>query len=321
MVQVIVEGGLLGKEATCLELCRGCSCEALFEHISGLTDIPSCDLVLRSLGGVEVLRALTLDQQGFFSRNDNINDNNQEEDSVLVLQCGLSLVGGIDFQHREGGKTGSGGQLSESQAALERKERLRRLALETIDITKDPYFFKNHLGTFECKLCLTMHPNEGNYLAHTQGKRHQYNVGRRAAMEAKNATPKVLEMDDNRPMATKRSLKIGRPGYRVTKSRDLHTRQRSIAFELDFPESEEGAQPRHRFMSTFEQKVEPADKNYQYVLFACEPYETVAFKIPNLPVDKREGRFFTNWDKESKKFVLQLFFVDGAVSVAPPPQH
>lgn len=100
-----------------------------------------------------------------------------------VLHVHLRLLGGIDFQHREGSKTGSGGHLSESQAALERKERLRKLALETIDITKDPYIMRNHLGTYECKLCLTLHPNEGNYLAHTQGKRHQSNLGRRAAME------------------------------------------------------------------------------------------------------------------------------------------
>jgi splicing factor 3A subunit 2 len=45
---------------------------------------------------------------------------------------------------------------------------------------------RNHLGTFECKLCLTLHPNEGNYLAHTQGKRHQTNLARRAAKEARD---------------------------------------------------------------------------------------------------------------------------------------
>lgn len=30
----------------------------------------------------------------------------------------------------------------------DRRERLRQLALETIDLQKDPYFMKNHLGTF-----------------------------------------------------------------------------------------------------------------------------------------------------------------------------
>jgi hypothetical protein len=99
-----------------------------------------------------------------------IGDNFMNGDSVQIK---FRVVGGIDFQHREGSKTGSGGQMSESQAALERKERLRKLALETIDISKDPYILRNHLGTYECKLCLTLHPNEGNYLAHTQGKRHQ----------------------------------------------------------------------------------------------------------------------------------------------------
>lgn len=100
----------------------------------------------------------------------------------------------------------------------------------------------------------------------------------------------------------------------MTKSRDLHTKQRSITFEVDYPEVEADCQPRHRFMSSFEQKIEPADKNYQYLLLACDPYETIGFKIPNQPIDKRDGRFYTNWDKERKKFVLQLFFVDGVTN-------
>ena len=63
-------------------------------------------------------------------------------------------------------------------------------------------------------------------------------------------------------------------------------------------------QPRHRFMSAYEQRVEPPDKNYQYLLFACEPYETIGFKVPNDAVDKGEDRFFTNWDVVGKKFTL-----------------
>lgn len=53
---------------------------------------------------------------------------------------------------------------------MDRRERLRKLALETIDLSKDPYFMRNHLGQYECRLCLTLHNNEGNYLAHTQVK-------------------------------------------------------------------------------------------------------------------------------------------------------
>jgi splicing factor 3A subunit 2 len=85
----------------------------------------------------------------------------------------------MDFQNRAGGKTGGGGVASFSDANADRRERLRQLALETIDLQKDPYFMRNHLGGYECKLCLTLHNNEGSYLAHTQGKKHQANLARR----------------------------------------------------------------------------------------------------------------------------------------------
>ena len=35
-----------------------------------------------------------------------------------------------------------------NQANVERRERLRKLALETVDLNKDPYFLRNHLGTY-----------------------------------------------------------------------------------------------------------------------------------------------------------------------------
>ncbi|CAN0448036.1 unnamed protein product, partial [Ectocarpus sp. 12 AP-2014] len=105
---------------------------------------------------------------------------------------------------------------------------------------------------------------------------------------------------------TRNVIKIGRPGYKVTKARDLSSNQRSLLFEVDYPEAEDGAQPRHRFMSAYEQKVEAPDKGYQYLLFACDPYETIGFKVPNLKIDKQEGRFFTNWEKEAKKFTVRV---------------
>ena len=76
-------------------------------------------------------------------------------------------------------KPGSGGVASGENSNVDRRARLRELALETIDLNNDPYFMRNHLGSYECKLCLTLHMNEGSYLAHTQGKRHQQNLKRR----------------------------------------------------------------------------------------------------------------------------------------------
>ena len=212
----------------------------------------------------------------------------------------------MDRQNRVGNKPGSHAPTS-SQLQIDRKERMRKLAMETIDLSKDPYFMKNHLGQYECKLCLTIHKNEGNYLAHTQGKRHQTNLARRAMREARNkpALPQPLI----RAQTKKKGIKIGRPGYKVVKQRDPETGQRSLLFEILYPEIEVGLQPRHRFMSAYEQRVEAPDKRFQYILFAADPYETIAFKIPNMKIDKGEGKFSTNWDAKKHTFTLQMHFV------------
>ncbi|XP_016391358.1 splicing factor 3A subunit 2-like [Sinocyclocheilus rhinocerous] len=224
----------------------------------------------------------------------------------------------MDFQHRAGGKTGSGGVASSSESNRDRRERLRQLALETIDINKDPYFMKNHLGSYECKLCLTLHNNEGSYLAHTQGKKHQTNLARRAAKEAKDApaqpAPEKVKVE------VKKFVKIGRPGYKVTKQRDPECGQQSLLFQIDYPEIAEGIGPRHRFMSAYEQRIEPPDRRWQYLLFAAEPYETIAFKVPSREIDKAETRFWTHWNRETKQFFLQFHFKMEKSLAAPPGQ-
>ena len=50
--------------------------------------------------------------------------------------------------------------------------------------------------------------------------------------------------------------------------------------------------------------MEPVDEKYQYLLFAADPYETVAFKIPNMEIDFSEGKYFDAWDKEKRKYTL-----------------
>ncbi|KAH0458832.1 hypothetical protein IEQ34_011646 [Dendrobium chrysotoxum] len=205
-----------------------------------------------------------------------------------------------------GSKPGSGGAASAQNEAIDRRERLRRLALETIDLAKDPYFMRNHLGSYECKLCLTLHNNEGNYLAHTQGKRHQTNLAKRAAREAKDAP--TQPQPHKRKVALRKSVKIGRPGYRVTKQYDSETKQRSLLFQIEYPEIEDNTKPRHRFMSSFEQRVQACDKRYQYLLFHAEPYEIIAFKVPSTEIDKSTPKFFSHWDPDLKMFTLQLYF-------------
>lgn len=225
----------------------------------------------------------------------------------------------VDRQDREKARFGGGGVATEGLSARQRRERLKQLAMESIDVSKDPYHVRTHLGTIECKLCGTVHATEGNYLAHTQGRRHQMSLSIRAEREKRRmgfgsapAAAAAASSSAARPRPVQ-YLKIGRPGYKVVKvfegtGADL---QRGLAFELQFPDIEAGLQPRYSIMSAYEQRVEPPDARFQYIIFAARPYENVAFKIPNQPLDKSEGAFTTSWNKETKIFTLRLLFKKG----------
>lgn len=201
--------------------------------------------------------------------------------------------------------------MSTSRANVERRERLRKLALETVDLAKDPYILKNHLGSYECKLCLTLHPNEGSYLAHTQGKKHQTNLGRRAAKLAKDVPGIGGVLGSSsfvKPTTKVKKVTIGLPEHYVFKIRHPNTKQLGLLFVLKYPKIKEGKQPRIRFMSSVEQHIEPADLHFQYLLFAAEPYHVCSFKIPNLTIDRSEDKFLQNWNPNTRVFVFQLHF-------------
>ncbi|KAI9825573.1 MAG: hypothetical protein M1826_006963 [Phylliscum demangeonii] len=235
----------------------------------------------------------------------------------------------MDYQNRAGSKFGGGGVASHSATNADRRERLRKLALEHIDLEKDPFFFKNHVGSYECRLCLTVHQNDGSYLAHTQGRKHQTNLARRAAKEQRDG--RGLDPITGLPVgmvgtqlaaavAVRRNVvKIGRPGYKITKTRDPLTRQLGLLFQLQYPEmmaagsgpgagAGAGAAPRVRFMSAYEQKVEEPEKSFQYMLVAAEPYETCAFKLQARELDRRDGRFWSWFDADNKEFWVQVTF-------------
>lgn len=223
----------------------------------------------------------------------------------------------MDYHNRAGNK--GAGIAGSSETNLDRRERLRKLAMETIDINKDPYILRNHLGSLECRLCLTLHTNEGSYLAHTQGKKHQTNLARRAAKEARDhafqqQTQMGLLTGPNSIDAVpkKQFFKIGRPGYKITKVREPYVDadvdaddtapstntqaggRLGLLFQIQLPEIKEGVKPLYRFMSSFEQKIEPQTRLWQYLVVAAEPYETIAFKLQSREVDRSENVVFSS---------------------------
>ncbi|KAJ1667166.1 CWF complex protein sap62 [Coemansia sp. RSA 1646] len=192
----------------------------------------------------------------------------------------------MDFQNRAGSKPGAGALMSQSESNVARRERLRKLALETIDIKNDPYFM----------------PLEAN---DSEASGHHAPAASRS-----QAVPKIK----------KNTVKIGRPGYKVTKIRDPRTKQFGLLFEVTYPEVTEETMPRHRFMSAYEQHVEPPNRQYQYLLFAADPYETVAFKVQSRDIDMRQGRFWSHWDMDTRTFTLQFFFRNPTRSYGAPQE-
>ena len=221
----------------------------------------------------------------------------------------------MDFQHREG-STGSATMASAAETNMQRRERLRKLAMETIDLSKDPYFMKNHLGSYECRLCLTIHINEG-YLSHTQGKKHQANLSRRAAKEAAfsgavlGTSPAATKLE----LPKKRFIKIGRPGYQLSKRLDSKNNRMGFLLQIQYPQIAMGIEPLYRVMSSFEQKAEPADRAFQYLVIAAEPYETIAFRLPSqeLCLDKEDSdsHYLVHWDPRTKHYSIPVFQIIG----------
>ncbi|CAK7213723.1 CWF complex protein sap62 [Sporothrix bragantina] len=230
----------------------------------------------------------------------------------------------MDYQNRVGSKFGGGGVASHSATNADRRERLRKLALESIDLDHDPYFFRNHLGSFECRLCLTVHQNDGSYLAHTQGKKHQTNLARRAAKEQRDQR-RELDPATGLPVGVagagfgalgfggansqKNVVRIGRPGYKIMKVRDPATRQLGLLFQLQYPDIGTDVTPRWQVTSAFSQRVETPDRQFQYLLVAADPYETCGFKIPARALDRRAGRTFDYWDRDAREYWVQVMFV------------
>ncbi len=67
-------------------------------------------------------------------------------------------------------------------------------------------------------------------------------------------------------------LKIGRPGYRVTKVRDRESGKEGMMVQIHLPQIKEGVVPRRRFMSAWEQRREPPNKSYQYLIVRTNSY-------------------------------------------------
>lgn len=98
--------------------------------------------------------------------------------------------------------------------------------------------------------------------------------------------------------------KIGKPGYKIVKIRDVGTMDVGLLITIKYPELKAGEEPLYRFMSFFEQQVDTDPTGWQYLVVHGEPYENVGFKIPSKEITSN----WAYWDEDLKEYYIQFFY-------------
>jgi len=139
------------------------------------------------------------------------------------------------------------------------------------------------------------------------GKKHQTSLARRAAKEAGDSTAYQTQALAQQALLEaavpqKQFVKIGSPGYSVSKVKDLDHNQLGLLFRIHYPQIKDGVRPIYRFMSAFEQRIEAPDRNFQYLLVAAEPYATIGFRIPAREIEGNGEGSFEHYDVDTKQY-------------------
>ena len=215
----------------------------------------------------------------------------------------------MDYSTRVGHKTGSGAIATPQQIEALRQERLKRLALETINLGNDPYIKKNHVGKFECKLCLTLHPNEASYLTHTQCKKHQNNLRARAVKEIKQVDH-VTNKQNAKSKVTKavtKKLNVV-PKFEIIKVKEYSTDRFGLKVVVDVPTSLEDFPPKFRILNSFEQTVVPENPKVCFLVISCPPYSNIGIMLPAASISRAPEELLSKYDSINKKYIVQILF-------------
>ena len=205
-----------------------------------------------------------------------------------------------------GGRQGSG-EFSVQLDKINRVNRIKELQTTNTDLKNDEFYFTNQNGFIECRLCCTHHKTRANYISHTYGKVHQRNLARKLVIDSKKAAWQAGNHVGSQPTSKTVTIKretLGKPEFSVSKHMDNRFGILRVLFEITYKEIKKNSFPMYRVMSAYEQQIEEPDPRYQYVLFAAIPYDTIAIKIPNLPLISE--RTIEEWKVHDQTYYLEL---------------
>lgn len=230
------------------------------------------------------------------------------------------------YGREHGVKMGIGGIATDELLQRQRAQQIKKLQHDVYDLKKDPYYTTTDMGIIECSLCKTTHRTPEGYIQHTEGKKHRDSLHLRQFHQKKMLASKnqvaqgvaqglgggkgnsLLSNPKQHQQQFISRPTIGLPQYDVVKQYCPDTGHHAIAFKIHYPFIEQGLRPRYELLSVFQQKVEQPDPRFQYLVFAAEPYNNMAVKIPNVP--RAAKRILTDWDTTTKTFILQMGFSD-----------
>lgn len=171
--------------------------------------------------------------------------------------------------------------LTKIDKIINSKLRVKKLLSDMYKLDTDPHFTHLKNGLFSCNLCLTTHKTEYSYISHKIGKKHRNNCFTKSEIkkeEIKKIMPKHL------------AYKLVEDGYQ---------------FKLFYKkENDKLTVPVYKFISSYEQNIEPRNDEWQYLIIANGKYETVGFKIEN----KKIKELIEYFDHESFIFTIQILF-------------
>jgi len=99
------------------------------------------------------------------------------------------------------------------------------------------------------------------------------------------------------------------PGYKVMKFYEKSTDEKVVLCELEYKFLVNDEIPDFRFISSFEQNIEPKNSNYIYLVIACPNYKTVGLKIPNLVISNKSPYSFSHWNTKRKTLLISIVLI------------
>ncbi|RKP32145.1 hypothetical protein METBISCDRAFT_21667 [Metschnikowia bicuspidata] len=242
----------------------------------------------------------------------------------------------MDYTDRVNSKKGAGAIADRQEANLHTKQRIKSLLMTlVIDLEKDPYLFRNHLGNLECRLCLTQHTTESSYLSHLSGRRHLTNLERR-----RTYSERVNKGEQSQNFTTMTNIPrrywkaIGNPIYKITKIRHPESLRMGFLLQVNYQRMTV-LEPFFCFMSYYElsqktrercveylqkEKEDHEDEDvvdplrWQYLVLSAEPYNNITFAFPahlkleTTSDDKKTESLWWYWDRDSGEYFLQVLF-------------